>query len=173
MASKAPEGELIYISQLAKIVNREIGTIRKWEREGKLPKHLLPRRGERGWRCWTHAQVYGERGIIKWMKKHDMRPGREFSDPANADDHVRHLRRPKYLNKHLILLARNMVKNKETATAIAEELYPHTRYASSENLEEALRRYFTRQGWVFPRRDRPTKRSLNAAKKRLAQAGKQ
>lgn len=151
--------ELIYISELAVIVNREIGTIRKWEREGKLPKHLLPRRGERGWRCWTHGQVHGERGIIKWMAKHDMRPGREFSDPANADDHVRHLRRPKYLNKHLIRLARNMVKNKATTTEIVEELYPHTRYASPENLEDALRRYFTRQGWVFPPRDKPRKRA--------------
>lgn len=167
MNPQKPADELIYISDLAVIVNREIGTIRKWESSGKLPKHLKPRRGDRGWRCWTHGQVYGERGIIKWMEKHDMRPGREFADPENADEHVRHLRRPKYLNKHLIQLARTMVKNKASATEIVQELYPHTRYASEENLENALRRYFTKQGWVFPPRDRPTQRRQKAAKKRL------
>lgn len=158
MPAQSHDKELIYINDLAEVVNREIGTIRKWESTGKLPKHLTPRRGDRGWRCWTHAQVYGPRGIIAWMKKHDMRPGREFADPSNADEHVRHLRRPKYLNKHLIKLARTMAKNKATATEICEELYPHTKYASPQNLEDALRRYFTQQGWVFPPRDKPRSR---------------
>lgn len=153
--SPKEEGEgLIYISDLAEVINREIGTIRKWEREGKLPKHLLPKRGDRGWRCWTHSQVYGKRGIIEWMKKHDMRPGREFADPAHADDHVRNLRRPKFIDKKLIALARTMVKNKATVEEIISELYPHTKYTSEQNLENALRRYFTSQGWVFPKKTR-------------------
>ena len=156
MSSQSHSDELIYINDLAEIINREIGTIRKWEREGKLPKHLHPRRGDRGWRCWTHGQVYGDRGIIAWMKKHDMRPGRVLSDPANADQHVRNLRRPKYLSKTLIKLAHTMAQNKASAADIVEELYPHTKYASKENLEDALRRYFTRQGWVFPPRKRKT-----------------
>lgn len=150
MPTTPTDDEDIYINVLAQVINREIGTIRKWEREGKLPKHLIPKRGDRGWRYWTQAQVFGPRGIIAWMEKHDMRPGREFADPANADDHVRALRRPKYLNKHLIKLTRTMVKNKATAQEIIDELYPHTKYSSKENLEIALRRYFNRQGWVFP-----------------------
>lgn len=156
MPPTKPDDERIYINVLAEIINREIDTIRKWERVGTLPKHLLPKRGDRGWRYWTHAQVYGPRGIIAWMEKKDMRPGREFADPRNADDHVRALRRPKYLNKYLIKLTRTMVKNKATAEEIVDELYPFTKYVSKENLEVALRRYFNRQGWIFPP---PTKRS--------------
>lgn len=155
MATRSPDGDgLIYISELARIINREINTIRKWEREGKLPAHLTPERGDRGWRCWTREQVHGKRGILAWMKKNDMRPGREFTDPANADKHVHNLRRPKYLNKHLIRLAHTMVENGASANEIVKELYPHTKYVSEENLEVALRRYFTSQGWVFPQRAR-------------------
>ena len=144
------EGDLISIGELGEIINREIGTIRKWEREGKLPKRLLPRRGERGWRYWTHGQVYGKQGIIVWMEKHDMRPGRDFSDPEHADEHVRNLRRPKYMDKYLIKLVRTMAKNKVPAEEIVDELFPHTKYASKENMEAALRRYFNKQGWFFP-----------------------
>jgi len=151
MSPKAPpKDELISITQLGEIINREANTIRKWEREGVLPKKLHPRRGDRGWRYWTHAQVYGKDGIIKWMERKDMRPGRALADPAHADTHVKNLRRPKYLNKHLVKLIRTMVQNGASASEIIEEIYPHTKYASEENFESAVRGYFTKQGWVFP-----------------------
>lgn len=156
---KADANREIYISELAEIVNREIGTIRKWEHDGRLPKHLLPKRGERSRRYWTHKQVYGDRGIIKWMKRNDMRPGREFADPANADDHVRNLRRPKFISKHLVDLVKTMVKDNRSAKEIVEEVYPHTKYTSRENLEKALRTYFKKQEWEFPPKQSRTARA--------------
>jgi DNA-binding transcriptional MerR regulator len=72
--------QLISITELGEIVTRKINTIRKWEREGRLPKHLIPRRGDNGRRFWTHEQVYGQRGIIKWMERNDMRPGKYISE---------------------------------------------------------------------------------------------
>jgi hypothetical protein len=158
---QTPDEDLIYIPQLAEIINREQNTIRKWEREGKLPKHLVPKRGRRGWRCWTHGQVYGKRGILEWMKTHDMRPGRTLTSPDDEERHVRNLRRPKYLSKRLITNVRTMVKNKASAEEIVDEIFPHTKYASKANLETALRRYFRAQGWVFP----PSKRRRVATKK--------
>ena len=46
------EAGRVYIDELAKIVDREMGTIRKWERT-VLPKRLHSKRGYRGWRYWT------------------------------------------------------------------------------------------------------------------------
>lgn len=143
MASKPiPEDERIYISQLAQIVDRQVGTIRKWEELGKLPKHLLPKRGYRTWRYWSHSQVYGPRGIIAWMKRNDMRPGNQLTDPKKEGQHVRNLRRPKYLNGHHINTAKRMIEQGKTAQAIAKKIHPRTRYSSVENTEIALRRYF-------------------------------
>jgi DNA-binding transcriptional MerR regulator len=159
----------IAIGQLAQIVNREINTIRKWEREEKLPKLLRPKRDERGRRYWTHAQVYGPTGIIAWMKKNDMRPGNSIADAANADKHVQNLRRPKYLDKYLVKLIRTMVKNKTPIEDILDEIFPHTKYASKDNLYEALRKYFDSQGWVLPQREQKkrgdTKRSTAKTRK--------
>lgn len=148
--AKQPADALISISEVGEILNREIGTIRKWEREGKLPKHLLPQRGQRGRRYWTHAQVHGKRGLVEWMRKHEMRPGRAFSDPKNEAVHVRNLRRPKYVDDKMVVLIKTMVKNKRSAKEIVDEVFPHTKYSSKENCERALRNYFKKQGWVFP-----------------------
>ena len=58
--------ERVYIREAAAILNRRMGTLRKWENQGALPKHLLPQRGHRGWRYWTPAQIAGMR---KWIRE--------------------------------------------------------------------------------------------------------
>lgn len=150
MPAEVPEDKRIYISELGKIVQRQANTIRKWERFGKLPEHLLPQRGFRNRRYWTHAQVHGKKGIIVWMRKNDMRPGNAIAKRANEAAHIRHLRRPKYLSNRLLRNVRQMTNDRQPLEKILDEIYPHTKYASRDNLEYALRRYFKHQGWVFP-----------------------
>jgi hypothetical protein len=150
MPLEIPEDQRIYISELGKIVNREINTIRKWEYADLLPDKLLPQRGFRNRRYWTHDQVHGKNGIVEWMQKNDMRPGNALTPPSAEAKHVAHLRRPKYLSKKLIRNVRQMTRNRTELDEILDEIFPHTKYASRDNLEYALRRYFNRQGWVFP-----------------------
>lgn len=152
--SKSPNKDddgLIYIDELASIINREVGTIRKWHRTGKLPKRLEPKRGRRGWRCWTPAQV---EGIKRWMTKNDMRPGRLYTDPAKESEHVEHLRKPKFMNGHQIRSARDMARNGRSLEYILKKIHPRTKYASPENLEVALRKVAEREGWNLPRSKR-------------------
>lgn len=152
---KAPEPKPdIRIGQLGKIVNREINTIRKWERQGKLPKNLIPKRDEKGHRYWTHAQVHGKNGIIAWMKKLDLRPGKSFAPPESTNRHLRHLRRPRHMRPEMVELIKVMIKDDCSVDEIVDEYYPYTGYASKENFEHALRGHFRKQGWYFPHRTR-------------------
>ena len=144
------EEGVVYIDELAEIINRQQGTIRKWELTGKLPNTLLPERGPRNWRYWTDDQVWGDKGIVAWMDKNDMRPGNLVTDPSKADEHVRNLRRPKYLNGYHIRSARAFVDNGKSRAWIVETLWPRTKYARPENLEAALVKVFASNGWYFP-----------------------
>jgi hypothetical protein len=148
--SEVPEDERIYITELSRIINRQVNTIRKWERLGVLPEKLCPQRGFRNRRYWTHAQVHGRSGILKWMAKNDMRPGNALAHRDSEAQHVEHLRKPKYLPKRLLNNARQMTRHRASLEEILEEIWPQTKYASKQNLEVALRRYFKRQGWPFP-----------------------
>lgn len=65
--------ERIYIREAADLLNRRMATMRKWEQLGILPKHLLPHRGNRGWRYWTPSQI---EGIREWLRETDRRPGK-------------------------------------------------------------------------------------------------
>lgn len=65
--------ERIYIRDAARMLNRKMATLRKWEQLGVLPEHLLPHRGARGWRYWTRDQI---EGIRKWLRDTDRRPGK-------------------------------------------------------------------------------------------------
>src|SRR4051812_37306601 len=96
---KTREPGRVYIDELRPIIDREMGTIRKWERT-ILPKRLHSKRGYRGWRFWTDNQVWGKNGIIEWMAKNDMRPGKLMVGPEREAEHVRNLRTPKYLDGH-------------------------------------------------------------------------
>lgn len=55
---------MISIRELAGRIDRQIPTIRKWEKNKVLPEHLLPTRDSRGRRYWTEAQV---KEIVRWM----------------------------------------------------------------------------------------------------------
>src|SRR4051812_34755135 len=103
-----PQKPTITITELCKIIGREGGTIRKWQSEGILPEHLVPHRTKNNHRIWTHDQVYGDDGIIAWMEKNDMRPGRLMANPDNEEQHIFNLRRPKYLNGDQIRGVRKM-----------------------------------------------------------------
>jgi len=139
----------VYIDELRVIVNREMGTIRKWERQ-LLPKRLHSKRGHRGWRYWTDAQVWGDKGIIAWMKENDMRPGNLVSDPSKEDQHVKNLRKPKYLDGYHIRSARIFAEQGRSRDEIVRILFPRTRYARPVNLEKALEKLFKQEGWYFP-----------------------
>lgn len=142
----------IYIEELGRIIHRRAGTIRKWESEGKLPKHLLPKRGTRNRRYWSDKQVHGERGIIAWMKRNDMRPGRTVTPPRKHKSHVNHLRRPKYLTKEDIQLVRRWIRTGKTREYILERLLPRTKYVREASLERALEKLAKEQGWKLPKR---------------------
>ena len=148
--AEVPEDERIYMTELARIIHRKPNTIRKWERLKVLPERLHPKRGFRNRRYWTHAQVHGKSGIKAWMRKNDMRPGNTLAHPESEDMHVENLRRPKFISKRMVRNARQMTRHRAPLEEILDEIWPHTKYASKQNLEVALRRYFHHQGWPWP-----------------------
>src|SRR3954454_7902696 len=140
----------VRIDELSKIVNRLPGTIRKWERTEILPAHLMPHRTDQNWRVWTYDQVYGADGIIAWMKKEDLRPGRLVTPPDKADQHVAAMRTPKFLSGYHIRSARVFVEQGKSREWIVNKLYPRTRYARPQNLEAALVKVFAQNDWYLP-----------------------
>lgn len=146
----------IDIRALADLINRMPNTIRKWERDGVLPKRLHPvREPNTERRFWTHEQVHGKQGIIAWMKKNDMRPGNTITDPSREAEHIANLRRPKKLNGHHIRSAKQMSENGKTIDQILKRIFPRTSYATPQALEKALRKVAEMEGWKLPRRPRP------------------
>jgi hypothetical protein len=139
----------VYIDELAKLVDRELGTIRKWERL-LLPKRLYSKRGYRGWRYWTDKQIYGPDGILEWMEKNDMRPGNLVASPDKEEQHLHNLRKPKYLDGYHIRSAKYFAEQGRSREWIVRKLFPRTRYARPENLEAALEKLFKAEGWDFP-----------------------
>lgn len=150
MSKSDPKQPEVSIAQLGRIIDRENNTIRAWERTGKLPKRLHPHRGPRNIRYWTHDQVHGKDGIIAWMEKNDMRPGKKFADPSNQGKHLQHLRRPKFISKDLVHLAVLMLDDGSKPEEVIKTLFPRTKYVSEQNFEVALRRYLKNQGIKFP-----------------------
>lgn len=84
------------IQDAAELVNRKMGTLRKWEREGVLPPDLLPQRDERNRRWWTPLQV---EQIREWIKSTDRRPGKglPYYDPSfdQVEAQVQRMRGPR------------------------------------------------------------------------------
>lgn len=149
----------IYMGELSKTINRLPNTIRKWERSGRFPKRFMPQRDDDDRRYWTQSQV---EGILAWMQRNDMRPGRTITDPSREADHIENLRRPKFLNGHHIRSAREMAKNGKTFDQIVRRIYPRTKYATPEAFERALRRVAKLDGFKLPRRPpaiKPERRS--------------
>lgn len=73
-----PKGDpdKVYLIELAEKINRKPNTIRIWERNGILPKKLVPKRDDRGWRYWTPKQV---EDMKVWMEREHVGPGRGFA----------------------------------------------------------------------------------------------
>ena|ERR671919_3273803 len=82
------------IAYASKYLDRMPGTLRKWEREGVLPKHLLPVRDDRNRRYWSHDQLDQ---IKEWLKETDRRPGKGLPhykpSPEKLHDHLVRQRR--------------------------------------------------------------------------------
>jgi DNA-binding transcriptional MerR regulator len=60
------------IAELGKLLDRRPATIRMWERDGFLPKHLRAQRDSRNRRYWTIEQAAE---ISKWMRDTRRFPG--------------------------------------------------------------------------------------------------
>lgn len=84
MTDNEQGADRIYIREAAKILNRRMATLRKWEQLGVLPKHLIPHRGTRGWRYWTPDQI---QEIRDWIRETDRRPGKGLPhyNPTEAE----------------------------------------------------------------------------------------
>lgn len=158
------EENRILIKDLAVIVNREIGTIRGWERDGRLPKKLRPKRNDRGWRYWTPKQV---EEIKKWMERNDMRPGNALAKPENEERHLDNLRFPKFMTKGIVRRAHTLSKKGKTQIQIADELFDITDYTTKESFLKALGKAFKKRGWPIP----PYSEEEKARRKKFAENG--
>lgn len=82
----------IYIGEAADLLDREIDTVRKWDKV--LPPGLQPRRGDRNRRYWTEDQWPD---LVAWAAKRV--PGSALPgynpDPARLAQHRANMRRPK------------------------------------------------------------------------------
>lgn len=97
--TEIPEHERIYIRQASELLDRRMGTLRKWEALGVLPHHLRPMRGKRDWRYWSPRQI---EQIADWLVKTDRRPGRGLPhidernlDPEKVREQIRAMRKPR------------------------------------------------------------------------------
>ena len=173
-----------YIDELAAVVHRKPDTIRKWQRAGMLPNHLLPKRGARNWRYWTAKQVVG---ITKWMKNNDIRPGAYLTTPEGEASHIEHMRRPRGIKPAVLEEIRYWARSFKSGTKegqhrrsrkwIIDHYFDQTVYSSKKNFERALVGYFAAQGWEFPPPGRstrpgtrPPKRAPKRASSRMTQA---
>jgi DNA-binding transcriptional MerR regulator len=147
---KRRENGRVYIDELSPLINREQNTIRMWERYGVLPKRLHPKRGYRKWRYWTDQQVFGKNGIIAWMKKNDMRPGKIMTEPEGEADHIKNLRRPRLLTKKQLAEIDQMIRQGWTRGEILVVMFERTKYSRIEGLEIALVKYYKNNDMYFP-----------------------
>lgn len=74
----------IYIREASQLLNRRMGTLRKWEQTNVLPQKLRAHRGERNWRYWTPEQIIG---IQEWLRDTDRRSGKALPhwNPTERD----------------------------------------------------------------------------------------
>jgi hypothetical protein len=95
MTPTADEGR-VYIREASELLDRTMGCLRKWDDENVLPKKLRPKRGDRGWRYWTPAQIDA---IKQWIIDTERFPGKGLPtyNPTHedAERQVRAMRVPK------------------------------------------------------------------------------
>jgi hypothetical protein len=63
----------IGITEAANFLDREAGTLRKWERDGILPEEFLPKRDDQNRRYWSQEQL---NAMKQWLIDTDRRPGK-------------------------------------------------------------------------------------------------
>ena len=73
---------LYSIGEVAEELDRVSHTIRIWEYHGRLPKHLLPSRDDRGWRQWTKLQV---EQLKQWVIDENLTPGKGLPSIKNKE----------------------------------------------------------------------------------------
>src|SRR5438309_965319 len=92
--------EQIYIREAAELLNRRMGTLRKWEQQKVLPKPLRSHRGTRGWRYWTPEQI---EGIKEWIRDTGRFSGNALPhyNPTEKqlDKAIEKMRRPHSVNR--------------------------------------------------------------------------
>lgn len=80
------ERERIYIREASRLLNRRMGTLRKWDQTDVLPLHLRPHRGHGGsnWRFWTKEQI---EGIKEWIRETERYSGKALTyyNPTEKD----------------------------------------------------------------------------------------
>lgn len=85
----------VYIREAAELLGRRIGTLRKWEQQEILPPELMPNRGYRGWRFWTHDQI---EEIKDWLRDTNRYSGTALPhyNPTEKklDEAIEKMRRP-------------------------------------------------------------------------------
>lgn len=61
------ETKRIFIREAAALLDRRMGTLRKWDQTDVLPEELRPHRGHgsSNWRFWTPDQI---EGIKEWIR---------------------------------------------------------------------------------------------------------
>lgn len=92
----------IYIREAAELLKRRMGTLRKWEQDGVLPKNLLPQRGERGWRYWTPDQIEGIKEWIRDTNRHSGNALPHYNPTENElDSAIDRMRRPHRTRRRL------------------------------------------------------------------------
>jgi hypothetical protein len=83
----------IGIKEAAAYLDREPGTLRKWERDKVLPDELLPARDDQNRRYWTQGQLDT---IKQWLVDTDRRPGKGLKhykpSPEKLAEHLRNQR---------------------------------------------------------------------------------
>lgn len=87
----------IYIREAADLLNRRMGTLRKWDQTDVLPEHLRPHRGYGGknWRFWTPDQI---EGIQDWIRETERYSGNALVNynptEKELDEAINLMRRP-------------------------------------------------------------------------------
>jgi hypothetical protein len=88
---------MVYVAELAAILDRSIHTIRTWDYDRDLPRGCYPTRDHRGWRYWTPAQVDQ---IVRWVEARQPQSenklerlrairNRSFETPTDEREHTR------------------------------------------------------------------------------------
>lgn len=131
------------IAEAAELLDRSPHTLRSWDRNGSMPKHLRPKRDEHGHRYWTPDLI---EKIKEWILKNHFHPGRGISYDPTPEQLAGHLSKIRTIagsrrnGKHETLrgqLEQAFVEMKLPPKQILSNL-PHAAEEAGLPLDEAL-----------------------------------